>query len=160
MADIHPKHTFVDEYPHLVYDGENDATLNDASFTLPTASADTLGGVKVGEGLSISDSGVLSASGGGGGAGVFWVTITPNQAETGLIFDKTFGEVLAALNNGSYVVCKFDDGTILYMPLLWTMDGIPVDDYGMVGVFDSNSDTFQSTYTANSYESYPEYIYE
>lgn len=33
------------------------------NYTLPTASADTLGGVKIGEGLSITD-GVLSASGG------------------------------------------------------------------------------------------------
>ena len=34
-------------------------------YTLPTASASTLGGVKVGSGLSIDGSGVLSASGGG-----------------------------------------------------------------------------------------------
>ena len=33
------------------------------SYTLPTASADTLGGVKVGANLSIAD-GVLSATGG------------------------------------------------------------------------------------------------
>lgn len=38
------------------------------SGELPIASADTLGGVKVGEGLSITEAGVLSASGGGGGA--------------------------------------------------------------------------------------------
>ena len=37
-----------------------------APYTLPTASAETLGGVKVGTGLSIQD-GVLSASGGGSG---------------------------------------------------------------------------------------------
>lgn len=37
-------------------------------YELPIASASTLGGVKVGEGLSIdAESGVLSASGGGGG---------------------------------------------------------------------------------------------
>ena len=35
---------------------------NGSSYTLPTASADTLGGVKVGSGLSIED-GVLSATG-------------------------------------------------------------------------------------------------
>jgi hypothetical protein len=38
------------------------------SYTLPTASADTLGGVKVGANLSIAD-GVLSAEAGGGGGG-------------------------------------------------------------------------------------------
>ena len=36
------------------------------SLDMPTASAETLGGVKVGSGLSITD-GVLSAAGGGGG---------------------------------------------------------------------------------------------
>lgn len=36
-------------------------------YTLPVASANTLGGIKVGAGLSINGSGVLSASGGGGG---------------------------------------------------------------------------------------------
>jgi len=36
------------------------------AYTLPTASNLTLGGIKVGSGLSIDDSGVLSATGGGG----------------------------------------------------------------------------------------------
>lgn len=40
------------------------------SYTLPVASASTLGGIKVGSGLSIdSSTGVLSATGGGGGGG-------------------------------------------------------------------------------------------
>lgn len=38
-------------------------------YELPIASADTLGGIKVGANLSITPEGVLSASGGGGGAG-------------------------------------------------------------------------------------------
>lgn len=38
-------------------------------YELPVASADTLGGVKIGANLSITPEGVLSASGGGGGAG-------------------------------------------------------------------------------------------
>ena len=37
------------------------------SYELPVASAETLGGVKVGEGLAIDEGGILSASGGGGG---------------------------------------------------------------------------------------------
>ena len=103
MADIHPKHTFVDEYPHLVYDGENDATLDDASFTLPTASADTLGGVKVGDGLSISDSGVLSASGGGGGGGGLVV----HDVEGTL--DKTWEEIKNAFPNVSIITSSDED---------------------------------------------------
>lgn len=38
-------------------------------YTLPVASADTLGGVKVGNNLSIDNDGVLSATGGSGGGG-------------------------------------------------------------------------------------------
>lgn len=38
-------------------------------YTLPTASDEVLGGVKVGDNLSIDENGVLSASGGGGGGG-------------------------------------------------------------------------------------------
>lgn len=37
------------------------------NYTLPTASSDTLGGVKVGDGLDIDADGVLSATGSGGG---------------------------------------------------------------------------------------------
>lgn len=36
------------------------------NYTLPTASSDTLGGVRVGDGLTVDDDGVLSATGGGG----------------------------------------------------------------------------------------------
>lgn len=39
-----------------------------SGYTLPAASSSTLGGVKVGSGLSIDGSGVLSATGGGGGS--------------------------------------------------------------------------------------------
>ncbi len=39
------------------------------NYTLPVASSDTLGGVKVGEGLTIDADGVLSASGGGSSGG-------------------------------------------------------------------------------------------
>ncbi|MGN0594818.1 MAG: hypothetical protein ACI4I6_06630 [Hominimerdicola sp.] len=48
----------------LVSDSEIERLATLENYTLPTASADTLGGVKIGEGLSITD-GVLSASGGG-----------------------------------------------------------------------------------------------
>ena len=42
-----------------------DTTLSLDHYTLPTASANTLGGIKVGENLSIDQDGVLSAAGGG-----------------------------------------------------------------------------------------------
>lgn len=40
-----------------------------APYSLPTASANTLGGIKVGQNLTIDENGVLNASGGGGGGG-------------------------------------------------------------------------------------------
>jgi len=47
------------------------------SYTLPTASADTLGGIKVGAGLEINPgTGVLSATGGGTADAVDWANIT------------------------------------------------------------------------------------
>lgn len=42
-------------------------TIQGGSYTLPIASAQTLGGVKIGSGLSIDAQGVLSANGGSGG---------------------------------------------------------------------------------------------
>ncbi len=45
------------------------------NYTLPAATADTLGGVKVGTGLSIAD-GVLAAEGGGEADSVAWDNIT------------------------------------------------------------------------------------
>lgn len=46
-----------------------------APYVLPTASAETLGGVKVGEGLQISEEGVLSSSGGGNEAGGITISL-------------------------------------------------------------------------------------
>jgi len=40
--------------------------VGSTSYTLPTASSSTLGGIKIGSGLSIDGSGVVTASGGGG----------------------------------------------------------------------------------------------
>ena len=57
-----------------------DTWNNPSGYTLPTASADTLGGVKVGAGLSINN-GVLSATGGGTADSVEWDNIVnkPNE---------------------------------------------------------------------------------
>ena len=43
-----------------------------SNYTLPAAKSDTLGGVKVGAGLSVTDDGVLSATGGGTADAVEW----------------------------------------------------------------------------------------
>ena len=56
------------------------------AYTLPTASADTLGGIKVGSGLSIND-GVLSAEG-----------ITPAAAQAALESNAELADVITAYN--------------------------------------------------------------
>lgn len=45
------------------------------NYVLPTASAETLGGIKVGAGLSISEQGTLSATGGGTADSVAWENV-------------------------------------------------------------------------------------
>lgn len=57
------------------------------NYVLPSATADTLGGVKVGAGLSIT-SGVLSATGGGTADSVDWSNIT-NKPDVALKSDLT-----------------------------------------------------------------------
>jgi hypothetical protein len=57
-----------------ITDGVLSADEQGGSYTLPTASADTLGGVKIGSGITITD-GVISASSGGGG-GITWNEVT------------------------------------------------------------------------------------
>ena len=52
------------------------------SYTLPTASASTLGGVKVGAGLSITN-GVLSATGGGTADAVEWANVQNKPSSLG-----------------------------------------------------------------------------
>ena len=46
-----------------------------SNYELPTASADTKGGVKVGSGLAINENGVLSATGGGTADAVDWANV-------------------------------------------------------------------------------------
>ena len=56
------------------YNDLTDKPTIPSEYTLPTASADTLGGIKVGAGLSIND-GVLSANGGGTADSVNWENV-------------------------------------------------------------------------------------
>ncbi len=65
-------------------------------YVLPIASASTLGGIKVGSGLSIDANGVLSATGGGGGSvdhlsDIGDVTITDLANGQGIVWDAANG---------------------------------------------------------------------
>lgn len=74
-------------------------SINDSgvlSSTIPTASAETLGGVKVGDGLAINAAGVLSTSGGGGG-----LDFSDTEHEVGMygnrkLFSRTFEDSVSS----------------------------------------------------------------
>ena len=57
-------------------------------YTLPTASATTLGGIKIGSGLSIDGNGVVTASGGGGGSQNVFSTIAVS-GQSNVVADST-----------------------------------------------------------------------
>lgn len=71
-------------------------------YSLPVAGADTLGGVKVGNGLSIDENGVLSADGGGGSSDVLIGTVTTNENVSML------GSYLQYFNGVIYFYFDFD----------------------------------------------------
>ena len=73
--------------------------------SIPVASADTLGGIKVGENLSITDGGVLSASGGGGGGGLI---VHPSYEDGFITLDKTWKQIYDALAAGG-MVCVVEE---------------------------------------------------
>jgi len=60
---------------NYVTDDELTEAINDAKYTLPIASTDTLGGIKIGAGLSITEDGILSATGGGVADSVNWENV-------------------------------------------------------------------------------------
>ena len=61
----------------------SNTTINIASYSLPTASSSVLGGIKVGSGLTINSSGVLSATGGGQADSVAWENVTDKPSWIG-----------------------------------------------------------------------------
>lgn len=77
--------------------GESGGSSGGGSYTLPTASASTKGGVKIGSGLSM-DGEVLSAT----GAGKFTVTFTESNGD--ITADKTIAEIIEAKEAGDTVV--------------------------------------------------------
>lgn len=83
------------------------ATVGGSSYTLPIASATVLGGVKVGSGLTIDGSGVLSATGGGSGE----VNTASNVGTgTGVFYQKSGTDLqFKSLTAGANVTLS-DDG--------------------------------------------------
>lgn len=90
------------------------AILNDivdsipGAYTLPPATAETLGGVKVGSGLAVTEQGVLSASGGGSEP----LIVEGRQSDTIFIPNEsqpTKAEARSAFNSGRMVIIKYLD---------------------------------------------------
>ena len=81
------------------------------TYQLPTASATVLGGVKVGDGLSITDDGTLSATG-GGSTNLNNITDTDSgvaitDADSGITYPQTINITTANEDeNYSYIECK------------------------------------------------------
>lgn len=65
--------------------------LVDNPYELPIASANTLGGIKVGTNLSIDANGVLSASGGGGGSDDAVKVLTENDFPSEIVIETQYG---------------------------------------------------------------------
>lgn len=84
-----------------------------ADGAIPTASADILGGVKIGDGLSITEAGVLSAS--GGGDNVLIVNWTRTDA-THQTVDHTAAEIVQAIEAGKIVIVKYTDNVVSAIP--------------------------------------------
>lgn len=72
------------------------------NYTLPTASAETLGGIKVGAGLQISEQGTLSATGGGTADSVAWENVQDKPttiAGYGITDARVAGQVVTLGSN-------------------------------------------------------------
>lgn len=84
------------------------------SYTLPVASANVLGGVKIGSGLNITNDGTLSASGGSGGGGSFDYSTT--EFDTGQKWidgKKIYGVVQNATRfTSDSTMCRFEPGVV------------------------------------------------
>lgn len=141
--------TFEDKYPYLTYSDERDTAYEDspigtdsiadgavttskiangavtgdklADGAIPTASADTLGGVKVGEGLSIDSDGVLSAD--------------TNQMVVhidggGYTLRETYQEIKNFIDNNGYnVVAVLDSSGCGYEATLYQLIQAPITTY-------------------------------
>lgn len=93
----------------LTYNGsqwvnQNAGSGGGGTYTLPIASASTLGGIKVGSGLSITGSGVLSTTGGGttsfGDSSQVWTKYTGSRLEDTL-YQNTTGRPILVTASGT-----------------------------------------------------------
>ena len=83
------------------------------SYTLPVASASTLGGIKVGENLSIDENGVLSSTG-GGGASIYKMFKYNNPEKALVLNDLKCGDILVSTGTLAYITFLNNNQTIIF----------------------------------------------
>lgn len=77
LSNYLAKDNTIEYTPTTEYNPATKKYVDEKEYTLPTASSDVLGGIKVGAGLEINpDTGVLSATGGGTADAVDWANVT------------------------------------------------------------------------------------
>lgn len=118
-----------------------------SAYVLPTASADTLGGVKVGSGLSITD-GVLSASGGGGSA-LNYSTTEQNTGVTWIdgkaVYQKTVPFDSSTGNESTVDLTACDIDRLIDVHFhLGTQQGLQIA--GGIGYFNGGTDYINGYY--------------
>lgn len=155
MANYPVKHEFVDDYPYLAYASEVDTIAGDgegggegggSEYVLPVASADTLGGVKIGDGLGIDSVGTLNVTN-------LMLQVTHDTANDKYVLDHTFDEIKTAFATGGKVFI-FDNNIVLPGAVKKSyilMEGMFIENDGGGVVGFSNTMTFE----ANSDSDYP-----
>ena len=113
------------------YKQKLDGIANNANnYSLPTASSSTLGGIKVGSGLSISN-GVLSASG-------------------GLQVQKVTGRVGYNRNDTQYITFSFASKLVIFMDAYGSLAGIMTPGDSIEVVYSTSSINVGIDFTLNS----------
>lgn len=89
------------------YNGASDVEVDIPAadpYTLPVASADTLGGVKVGEGLTVDEAGVLGVEPEGKYELLETITISEEDTDLTEIIRSEYGEIKAMMINGYFPI--------------------------------------------------------
>lgn len=126
-------------------DDDDDVEWVDSDYTLPPASDTTLGGVKVGSGLSIDQNGYLSTSGGAGGGHIINDNGTPmaQRGEMNFIdFDLTDDDT-----NEQTVVEPHEITSEEWADIIGSLPGTPTD---LPVLFDERGTEYQVGWYVNS----------
>ena len=93
-----------------------DEALGGGTYELPPATADTLGGIKVGSGLSLAE-GVLSVSSSGGGGHCYSINTDVSSMNNMLLFTKYDGEI----NSGATLMSALvESGSVIGIMIPWS----------------------------------------